>query len=170
MRLESHKNIISKLIRSFLVFAVLLKSAKEAGRTVRKANKYKMKGGVALFDRYPQTVYPGINDGPKIREVLVDKLPRVLRPFGLLMARWEERIISKAASNSPDIVIKLMLPPEESIRRKPFENYEMVKRKHEIIKAITFEEATVYEVDATQNYQEELVAIKNILWKNICKL
>lgn len=60
-----------------------------------------------------------------------------------------------------------MLTSEESIRHKPFENLEVVARKHEITKQLQFPNSVVYVVDATQNYQQEVVFIKSKIWETL---
>lgn len=163
-------NPIAKLIRKWLPFRYLSKLGKNVYETIAKANRYAAKGGIVLFDRYPQIEYVGINDGPKIRAIIMQHAKNGLtRAIANLYASKEEKYLQKAVAYSPDIVIKLMLSPEESIRRKPHENYEMVKKKHEIIKSLKFKKAKVYIVDATQNYENELIEIKNIIWNNIQK-
>ena len=68
---------------------------------------------------------------------------------------------------SPDMVIKLLLPPEESIRRKPRENMDVIKRKHQIIKTLMFDGSETYTIDATKEYDKELLEIKSIIWTHL---
>ena len=69
----------------------------------------------------------------------------------------------------PNIVFKLLLPPEESIKRKPQESLEAVTKKHEIVKSLEFEGSDVYEIDATMPFEEEMIMLKNIIWQHIQK-
>ena len=85
------------------------------------------------------------------------------------LAKAEERNIKKIVEHQPDVVIKLLLPPEESIRRKPQENLDAVREKHEIVKSLKFVNSDVYTIDATMPFEEELVLIKNIIWQHILK-
>lgn len=138
---------------------------------MKKSSHYIGKGGIGIYDRYPQIQYYGINDGPKIRINVYNRInSRILKLVIELLCKWEENSIKRATLKQPDIVIKLLLSPEESIRRKPFEKYENVKQKHEIIKNLKFEKSSVYEIDATQDYQEELLTIKKIIWKHLLSL
>ena len=166
-KLHRSNNPIAKLIRKWLPFSYFSRLGEHVYKTIVKANKYAFKGGIVLFDRYPQVKYVGINDGPKIRQTIMKKATGALRFIADYYARREEKYIRKAVAYSPDVVIKLMLPPEESIRRKPHENYELVKQKHEIIKSLEFDGAFIYTVDATQPYGKELIEIKNIIWEHI---
>lgn len=169
-RLHGSNNPIAKLIRKWLPFSYLSKLGKNVYTTIVKANKYANKGGIVLFDRYPQTQYVGINDGPKIRTSIMHHTKNgILHAIADFYAKREEKYLQKAVAYSPDVVIKLMLTPEESIRRKPHENYEAVKHKHEIIKSLKFDSAAVYTVDATQDYEKEIIEIKKIIWQHILK-
>lgn len=158
-------------IKNIIAFRLIKKIADNAYSNIRQAAKYVSKGGIALFDRFPQTDFVNINDGPKIRASV---MPKVKNSF----AKWvvgqyathEEEKLKKAVSYHPDIVFKLMLSPEESIRRKPQENFDSIKRKHEIIKQLDYSRSAVYEIDAAICYEEELKMIKRIIWSHIQKL
>lgn len=164
-RLAGAKGRIVDLIKGILVVSDLKKIAKRNLKILMQAKRYSLKGGVALFDRFPQTQYSGINDGPKIRERLAGKTNgKLINWFIAIMAQREEKLIAKAACISPNVVFKLMLSPEESMRRKPEENYDMVCKKHDIISALEFSNSTVHVVDAAMEYQEELVIIKKAIW------
>lgn len=163
--LHGSDNSVAKLIRKWLPFSYLSKLGKNVYETIVKANRYAAKGGIVLFDRYPQIEYVGINDGPKIRVMIMQFAKNgFTRAVANYYASKEEKYLKKAVAYSPDVVIKLMLSPEESIRRKPHEDYEMVKRKHEVVKSLKFDSAKVYLIDATQDYEKELIEIKNIIW------
>ena len=81
--------------------------------------------------------------------------------------KTEERAISKAQKYQPDIVFKLLLPAEESIRRKPDHTIEEVRPKAEITQKLIFEHSVVYDIDATQPYDDEILEIKRLIWKAI---
>lgn len=139
--------------------------ARNAYKEVLRAEKYRKKGGIPLFDRFPQLQFEGIYDGPKIAESY--------RKNGLdytivrIMAKIEYRYIEKIQNYQPGLIFKLLLSPEESIRRKPHESLSVVARKHEITKQLQFPNSLVFTIDATQDYQQELLYIKNIIWKSI---
>ena len=169
-RLSLINNPVVKRIRSVLAFRQVKKIADYAYRNIKKAFKYKEKGGIALLDRFPQVQYPSINDGPKLRTSILPKVTSsILKNIVSFYATLEEKKLAKAVKYNPDIVFKFMLSPEESLRRKPQENYESVCRKHEIIKSLEFPNSKVFVIDATQPYEQELIQIKNIIWDNIQK-
>ena len=76
-------------------------------------------------------------------------------------------VLKKAVRIQPDLVVKLMLTTEESLRRKPREKEENVQRKHEVIKQLEFPKSRVVVVDVMKDYGKELVEIKNIVWRKL---
>lgn len=163
-RKKQSKNPKNPLIAT-LVSWNYLGIARKAYHQVRRADKYMKKGGIPLYDRFPQTQFEGIYDGPKINHYCQQKGIN----FGIVkwMARKEQGYIDRIQRFQPHLVFKLMLSPEESISRKPFENLEIVTRKHEITQQLQFPNSVVYTVDATQDYQQEIIFIKNQIWKAI---
>ena len=166
-KLEKSNSLWLKPIRSWLYFSEMLASSRYVYRTIKKANKYVQHGGIALFDRFPQIDYYGINDGPKIRVTLLNKVPKGFMWLAKCYAWKEEKYLKKAVNNAPDMVFKLLLSPEVSKQRKPFENFEMIKQKHDIIKALSFPSSQVEIIDAEQPYSNEILMIKKIIWKRI---
>lgn len=167
-RLQKRKDPLSALIRMWLPFRIAIKLSENSKNVIIRSKKYALNGTVILYDRYPQTMYSGINDGPKIRSSILPQLSSiVLRKIASCYASIEEKNLEKAVKLHPDLVVKLMLPVEESLRRKPHENYEAVKAKHEIIKSLPFEKSKVYTIDVTQPYESEILQIKSLIWDNI---
>ena len=170
-RIRNKKDYLSKLLKLWLPFSYQLASAKYVRRTIKKASFYSSKGGVALFDRYPQVRYQGINDGPKIRTMLLPRVPNSLKWLANIYVKREETILSRAVKKSPDLVFKLILSPEESKRRRPDDNIDIIRRKHDIVKSLTYPSSTtVIEMDAEQPYEKEILLIKNVIWQQILKL
>lgn len=163
---KKKKNIKNFFIATFVSWN-LLGIARRAYKEVKRANQYMESGGVPLYDRFPQTQFEGIYDGPKIG----DYYQQSGLDFGIVkwLAKREYHIIEKIQNYQPRLVFKLMLSPEESIRRKPFEKLEAVTRKHEITTQLQFPNSDVYTVDATQDYQQEVVFIKNRIWEALLK-
>jgi hypothetical protein len=113
-------------------------------------------------------VYSGINDGPKIRSNYVPKISNALiRRYAEKCAEKEEKYLKSAVEHKCNVVFKLILPPEVSLQRKPEENIELVRKKHEIIKTLDFGSAECYTIDATMPYDDEIKMIKRIIWQKI---
>lgn len=157
-----------KPLRGILALSDQLHIAKRCVKQLKRAQIYAVQGGIALFDRYPQTQFPGISDGPKIRENLLPKAEnKLIKAITLRYAKREEKALKKAVRIQPDLVIKLMLTTEESLRRKPREKAENVQKKHEIVKQLAFPKSRVVVVDVMKEYNKEIVEIKNIIWKKL---
>lgn len=158
---ESVKHSLIKIFSSILNSISLRNIAKRAYREVRSAEKYKMKHGIAFFDRFPQNQFEALYDGPKIRyNYLKGQNNFLIR----ILAKQEERYINDAQKYQPDLIFKLVLPVEESMRRKPEENKSQVAKKAEITEKLVFEKSKTYVVDATQDFNKELLFIKQQIW------
>ena len=169
-KLPNKKSKITLAISGWLTLSDLKSLAKNTYKTICKAQKYSNKGGIAIFDRYPQVDFLGINDGPKIRSNYIGKINnKILKKYAMRCADKEEYYLSKATSINPQLVFKLMLPPKVSIMRKPEEDLEMVTRKHNIIKKLNFIDADIHIIDATQDYNDEIYQIRSLLWEKIQK-
>lgn len=161
---------VFKYFRAMLGLSVLSDVAKQSYKNVLKAEEIASKGGLVIFDRFPQTKYMSICDGPKLRKKVHDYFGNgVFSKLFAPMIKTEEKYIGKTVTHTPDVVIKLTLTPEESIRRKPHEDYEAVKQKHAIVNSLTFDNSDVYTIDATMPFEDELLLIKNIIWQHIQK-
>lgn len=166
--LSKSDNVVLRVIRITASITDLKHLAKKSYKTVRTAEKYKKMGGIALFDRYPQVQFAGINDGPKIRSILEKKkVNPLIRFYVNHSADVEEKYLKLAADIAPDLVFKLMLSPEESIIRKPEESYEVVFEKHNIIKELAFTHSDIHVVDAAQDYTREKIEIYNVIWNKL---
>lgn len=146
------------VLQSIYLKQIAVRSYKE----LKKAQKYISDGAVALYDRFPQNQFMGMYDGPKIAYRYFNEHKNL---FVRLMAKKEEKAIEKAQKYQPNLMFKLILPPEESIRRKPDHTIEEVRPKAEITGKLKFENSKVIDIDATQNYDQELLEIKRIIWK-----
>lgn len=164
---KSKKNNIKNLVVATLYALEKVSIAHNAYRQVKRAARYSKKGGIPLFDRFPQNQFLGLYDGPKI-EPYYEKtgldycLVRTL-------SKLERSYINKIQKYHPSLVFKLILSPQESIRRKPFENLSAVTQKHEITKQLQFPNSSVYEIDAEQEFDGELLKIKEIVWRHLLK-
>lgn len=159
---SSFKKILKRgydTLQSIYLKKIAVRSYKE----IKKAQKYVSEGAIAIFDRFPQNQFPGIYDGPKIAHRWNDSKNIIIK----LQKKAEERAILRAQEYQPDVVFKLLLPPEESVRRKPDHTIEEIRPKAEITSKIVFDRSVVYEIDATQPYEAEILELKRLIWKAI---
>lgn len=135
----------------------------------KKMKKFVDKGGIAICDRYPQMQFAGISDGPKIRKLKERTGISAVRKYLDWQADKEETDIRKTLEIKPDILLKLVLPVEESMRRKPEENEEVIRRKNKIIEELNFETKKSVYVRADQDYEQELTIIYTEIWDAMCE-
>ena len=139
-----------------ILWAVTL--AKEKKSKLREMTKARNSGMLVLVDRYPQTINPGYSDGPLLTRYLKNK-------GGLLkrIARWEYNIYDAAAKNMPDLMLKLMVPTEVAIARKPEMTAEEIDNKKAAVRAMNAGLRCV-EVDTSCPMIESLSKIMAEIW------
>jgi len=151
-----------KCVRRMLKITALYDVQKSNCKKIETMQKYRLNGGISLLDRYPQIEYAGMNDGPKIveyRDSFAEK-------------KWIDRMIKKESEKldivrwvKPDVIFRLNISAETSMARKPEQkNIETFRRKIEELNKITYQGATIVDIDAEQPYEVELLEIKRILW------
>lgn len=167
--LEKSENRLLKIIRVCAALSNLIHLAKRNYKMINKAKKFVDKGGVVVFDRFPQIQFIGINDGPKIRP-MVDKANNVIiTKFISYYARREEAYLKRASDIAPDLVIKLILPVEVSLTRKPEEEKTVVRNKHNVVQKLYFKDSECILIDATLPYEEEILKLHNSIWNMLLR-
>lgn len=170
-KLKESKNVICIFLKHILGLSILLSYSKRVKKITKWSQKYTEKGGIVLYDRFPQVQFNGINDGPKIRDYAKSKInnPLLCKLINYFANKEEANLI--AASNiTPNVVFKLMLPLEESMKRKPHEDMIAVEKKNKIVADLLFNGSEVYEIDAKQEIKQELLQVKHLIWKHISAL
>lgn len=132
--------------------------ARRIYKSVVCAKRECSKGKVILTDRFPQSSFPGIYDGPSLREQEWRSFP------GRLLSQYESKIYQQLSALPPDIVVKLLIPAEIAMQRKPEDAKEDILGKAEITHKLTFPGAHIIEVDAAKPLEEVVISIKNRVW------
>ena len=138
-----------------IMWAVTL--AKEKRTKIRLQTKARNNGLVVLTDRYPQTLYPGCGDGPLLCKY---------NGKGLMgkIAAWEHRIYASAAMNPPDLTVKLIVPTEVAIERKPEMTTEEIETKKKIVMGLNLSD-NMFIVDTSRPFEETRAEILETIWK-----
>lgn len=131
----------------------ILKYARAVRKDIVRMKSYTLNGGIMILDRYPQTQYFGISDGPKI-------LSRYEK-----MSQKERKLLEIVKDIQPDVVFKLDVPVEVSKARRPNDDEEILKKKYAILKDVAYPEAKTFTIDGTVPLEEELLTIKRIIWE-----
>ena len=132
-----------------------LQVAKRCVSKTIKSKKMTENGTIVFWDRCPQIQFKGINDGPKIESKFGKSdniLTKLIYPY---FQKKEMYYLKKAVEIQPDIVVKLHLSVEESMRRKPDNNISKIKRKHMIVENLKFPDSEVIDIDATRPIEQE---------------
>lgn len=79
----------------------------------------------------------------------------------------EMKFFNKIKEVEADIVIRLHVTPEVASNRKPEHNKEIIKLKCQNIDRVTFNKSLVIEIDATEPYEQVLLAAKREIWKHL---
>ena len=128
-------------------------------RLLRLGRRLADGGSVILLDRYPQSQFEAVSDGPRLQNG---------RSFAWAAER-ERRLYSEAARLGPDLVIKLKIAPETALSRKPDHNPDVIRRKCTITDALQFPGSQVCEIDAGRSLEEVLAATKQAVWTHLAK-
>ena len=126
-------------------------------RLLRLARRIAPMGSIVITDRYPQSQFHGICDGPKLQNG---------RGFSWA-ARAELRLYEEAARLGPDLLIKLSIDSQTAHRRKPDHDLTTIERKCAIVEQLSFPRSSVVVVDARQPYQDVLLAVKRAIWSSL---
>lgn len=138
------------------LWAITLAGEKKS--KLRKITKARNNGMLVLVDRYPQIKNPGYSDGPLLTRYLTQ------RGLCKYVALWEYKIYDMAAKNMPDLMIKLTVPTEIAIMRKPEMTVEEIQRKKTAINAMDTA-LHMIEIDTSCPMSESLGKIMSQIWQ-----
>ena len=138
-----------------VLWAVTL--AKEKKTKLRQMVKARNNGLLVLTDRYPQSNMPGASDGPL--------LSRYQDGHGLLkrISDWEQRIYESFSVNTPDLTIKLMVPTDVAIARKPDMTVEEIENKKSIVMGMNISEHTAI-IDTSRPFEITRGEVMKEIW------
>lgn len=138
-----------------IVWAVAL--AKEKEKKLHQMVKARNNGLLVLTDRYPQSQMPGASDGPLLSRYKDSK--------GLLKAisMWEQRVYESFSKNAPDLTIKLVVPTETAISRKPEMTVEEIENKKNIVMSMDISENTAV-IDTSRPFEITRGEVMKEIW------
>jgi thymidylate kinase len=125
---------------------------------LHKAQRLAKNGTIVVADRYPQTEVFGTYDGPS--RLGISKLGIL----GRALQRYEHRNFAKMEHIRPDLVIKLVAPLDMALARKPDHDPTSIARKIDLTRQITFEGASVVEVDASLPLAAVVMEVRRHVW------
>lgn len=135
--------------------------AKEKKKKLKEVTKARNNGMLVLIDRYPQTEIAGYSDGPLLSKYLENK-----KGFLFNKAKKELEIYKSAYTNPPDLTLKLMVPTDVAIARKPeMTEVEINNKKEAVMKMNPSRNSVV--VDTSVEMTESLGNVMSEIWKII---
>jgi hypothetical protein len=135
--------------------------ANEKKNKLRQITKARNNGMLVLIDRYPQTEIMGYSDGPLLSNYLKNG-----HGFLYKKAKKELEIYRSANINPPDLTIKLLVPTEVAIERKPEMTVEEINNKKMAVLKMNPSKRIV-EVDTSVDINESCGNAMNEIWKII---
>ncbi|HEX6144802.1 MAG TPA: hypothetical protein VFZ01_18945 [Geminicoccaceae bacterium] len=137
--------------------------ALEKRSKLRRSLRARRRGMIVICDRYPQVEVLGYNDAPLLGAWLTSP-----SPLRRTLARFEYRIYERAVRMTPDLVIKLDVPPEVAAGRRPEETVDELRRRREAVRRMRYGERCHYvEIDASAPVGEVLLAVKRAIWERL---
>ena len=143
-----------------VIWAILLASEKK--KKFILAQKAREKGLLVLCDRYPQTSFPGLNDGP-----LLDNWSKDPSSIKRAIAAWEHRIYSLSGLIVPDLVIRLVIPVGTALERKKDTPEYIIRKKADVIGALDFAGAPITDIHTDSALEHSLTECSSAIWKAI---
>lgn len=134
---------------------------------VEKKNKLKEitearnNGMLVLVDRYPQIEISGCSDGPLLGRYYNDSNSMLHS-----IAEKELNIYKLAYNNPPDLTIKLTVPTEVAIQRKPEMTTEEIERKKNAVMQMSVSRKSII-VDTTESKNKSFGKVMAAIWKEI---
>lgn len=135
----------------------------EKNRKLRSSHRQAKRDVIVISDRYPQHNVIGFNDGPLLNKYLgSDFYPLKL------FSKWESKIYSGEIYGSPDLVIKLVVPPDVSIARGQSESLEYLDRRIKAVNSICFSNfCKTVTIDASSPIDEVAINIRRHVWEHL---
>ena len=122
-------------------------------RKFRRMLKLQGQGATIIADRYPQSEVQGFYfDGPGV--AATDRASRFVR----WLAARERRLYECMAAYVPTLLIRLNVDAETAHDRKPDHKLTMLRDKVDVIPTLTFNAASILDLDGTAAYPEVLHA------------
>jgi hypothetical protein len=140
-----------------------LSLAREKRARLRAAAAWRASGIVVVCDRYPQVQQLGFNDGPQLWPWMEHGTW-----WMRTAARGEFEAYEMAETFHPDLVVKLIVPPERAAERKHDMSVELLRTRGEAVRSLRFGPGTrVVEIDAGNALATVLAETKRVIWQNL---
>lgn len=152
----ANKNLLSRLIKKLMGNLYYVIMIKQKADMIQIAKNMSRQGSIIICDRFPQKDIFGINDGPRLQ-----------RAANNWRSKAEMKLFNQVTATGADMVFRLQVSPEVAHQRKPEHDYNIIRQKCENINKISFQNATMIDLDASKPYDQVLLSIKREIWKRL---
>jgi thymidylate kinase len=141
-----------------IVWAITL--IQEKKEKLRQMTKARNNGMLVLVDRYPQVSTHGYSDGPLLTKYLHSR-----NTLCKWLAKKEYSVYERAAYNAPDLIVKLSVPTEVALRRKPEMTIDEIEKKKRAVMAVDISPSIMVETNC--DFQQSIRIVMCEIWKII---
>lgn len=141
-----------------IIWALTL--AIEKKKKLRLITKARNRGMLVLVDRYPQVITSGYSDGP-----LLTRFFNGGNSVCQWLAKKEYAVYERSAYNAPDLIVKLSLPTDVAVKRKPEMTIDEVEKKKQAVVAVDISPSII--VDTNCDFHQSIRRVMCEIWKII---
>lgn len=141
-----------------IIWAITL--AVEKRDKLKQITRARNKGMLVLVDRYPQIETMGYSDGPLLSRYCSGNA--VMRR----LSKWEYTIYKSGYKNPPDLVIKLTVPTQVALQRKPEMSAQEIEDKKKAV-SVTNLRTKETEIDTSCELNVSVSRIMQAIWDEI---
>jgi thymidylate kinase len=150
-------------LRSVALIPWALSLSLEKRSKLRRMVEARNRGMIVICDRYAQAEFQGFNDGPLLHD-LGSSHWRLCRAI----AAWEARPYTEARLSPPDLVIKLVVPADVALSRRPEMSIVEVRRRIDAINSLTFPSCVrVMEIKNDTALDDVVLTAKRLVWEEL---
>ena len=137
--------------------------ARERAQWARRVRRARGLSIIVLSDRFPQSQFPGLNDGPHLAHWHDDR-----SVLCRAAARLEAATFRAVERCPPDLVIRLRVSAHVALQRKPATPVVQLRRKIELATQIAYPADThVVDIGAESALEHVLLDVKRAVWGHV---
>lgn len=153
---ETRRQLLREQARVLWALALSSEKRGKIRRMVRAQNR----GLVVVCDRFPQAHTAGFGDGPLLAHWRDHPNPWIRK-----VSLWEAAPYLEATTCQPNLVLKIVVPPEVAIARRPEMNLNQTVQRQELVEALPFSYPTrVHRVDGSASLEHVAGLVKKLVW------
>jgi thymidylate kinase len=134
-------------------------SSEKRGK-IRRMVRAQNRGMIVVCDRFPQSHTAGFGDGPLLAHWRHHPSTWLRK-----LSVWEAAPYVEAAAYRPDLVLKIVVPPEVALARRPEMNLDQTLQRQELVEALPFSCPTrVHRIDGSAPLEHVAALVKKLVW------